>query len=44
MFDIGNATVKKVQLLDPLKGTEALVGPLLERAGTVEELLATIST
>lgn len=44
LFDIGNTTVKKVPLLDPLKGTQELVGPILEGARTVEELLAIIAT
>ena len=44
LFDIGNATIKKVPLLDPLKGSQALVGRLLEEAKTVEELLTIIAT
>ncbi|HLG22078.1 MAG TPA: depupylase/deamidase Dop [Candidatus Manganitrophaceae bacterium] len=44
LFDVGNTTIKKVPLLDPLKGSQALVGPLLKGARTVEELLATIAT
>ncbi len=44
LFDMGNNTVKKVPLLDPFKGTEALVGSLLQEAGTVEQLLAILST
>ena len=43
LFDIGNTTIKKVPLLDPLKGSQALVGRLLEEARTVEELLTSIS-
>ena len=44
LFDVGNTTIKKVPLLDPLKGTEALVGRLLAEAKTVEELLTIIAT
>jgi Pup amidohydrolase len=43
LFDIGNTTIKKVPLLDPLKGSQALVGRLLEEARTVEELLTIIA-
>ncbi|HZR46582.1 MAG TPA: depupylase/deamidase Dop [Candidatus Manganitrophaceae bacterium] len=44
LFDVGNTTIKKVPLLDPLKGSQALVGRLLEEARTVEELLSIIAT
>ncbi len=44
LFHAGNGTIKKVPLMDPMKGTKALMGSLLERAKTVEELLAMIST
>jgi proteasome accessory factor A len=40
LFDIGNTTIKKVPLMDPLRGTEALTGDLLEQSETAEELLA----
>lgn len=43
LFDVGNTTIKKVPLLDPLKGTQALVGRLLAEAKTVEELLTIIA-
>jgi proteasome accessory factor A len=42
LFDIGN-TIKKVPLLDPLKGSQALVGHILEDARTVEELLTSLA-
>lgn len=39
LFDIGNATIKKVPLLEPLRGTEALTKTLLDESDTVESLL-----
>ncbi|MCG3111427.1 MAG: proteasome accessory factor PafA2 [Candidatus Manganitrophus sp. SB1] len=44
LFDIGNSSIKRVPLMDPLKGSRALVGPLLDGARTIEELLAIIAT
>lgn len=44
LFDVGNATIKKVPLMDPWKGTEALVGSLLKEANSVETLLRMIGT
>jgi len=43
LFDVGNTSIKKIALLDPLRGTRELVGPLLEGSSTVEELLANIA-
>jgi proteasome accessory factor PafA2 len=43
LFDVGNATIKKIPLLDPLRGSRDLVGPLLEGSETVEELLTNIA-
>jgi proteasome accessory factor A len=40
LFDIGNAVIKKVPLLEPLRGTEALTKSLLDESDTVESLLA----
>lgn len=40
LFDVGNTTIKKVPLMDPLRGTEALTGDLLEQCDTAEALLA----
>jgi Pup amidohydrolase len=40
LFDVGNTTIKKVPLMDPLRGTEALTGDLLEQSDTAEALLA----
>ncbi|MFQ5779736.1 MAG: depupylase/deamidase Dop [Nitrospiria bacterium] len=43
LFDIGNAAIKKVPLLDPLKGSQALVGDFLDKARSVDELLTMIA-
>jgi proteasome accessory factor A len=40
LFNVGNGVVKKVPLMDPLKGNKGSIGPLLEKAKTVEELLS----
>ena len=42
LFDIGNAVIKKVPLLEPLRGTEALTKGLLDESDTVESLLANL--
>jgi len=39
LFDVGNTTIKKVPLMDPLRGTEALTGDLLEQSDSAEVLL-----
>ena len=39
LFDVGEAVMKKVPLMDPWKGSEALVGPLLKEANSVGTLL-----
>jgi len=39
LFDVGNTTIKKVPLMDPLRGTEALTADLLEQSETAEALL-----
>ncbi|NOY84363.1 MAG: proteasome accessory factor PafA2 [Nitrospirae bacterium] len=39
LFDVGESAMKKVPLMDPWKGSEALVGPLLKEANSVESLL-----
>lgn len=43
LFDIGNFTIKRVPLLHPLKGTEALVGEVLARSETAEDLLRNLA-
>ncbi len=44
LFDIGNSSIKKIPLVDPWKGGEALVGPLLKKADSVDALLEMIAT
>jgi proteasome accessory factor PafA2 len=39
LFDIGNAAIKKVPLMEPLRGTEALTKGLLDESDTVDSLL-----
>jgi len=39
LFDMGNTTIKKVPLMDPLRGTESLTADLLDQSDTVEALL-----
>jgi proteasome accessory factor A len=39
LFDVGNTTIKKVPLMDPLRGTEALTADLLDQSDTAEALL-----
>ena len=40
LFDVGNAVIKKVPLLEPLRGTESLTKGLLDESDTVDSLLA----
>jgi Pup amidohydrolase len=40
LFDVGNTTIKKVPLMDPLRGTESLTADLLDQSDTAEALLA----
>ncbi len=44
LFNMGNGVIKKVPLMDPIRGNKALVGSILERSKTVEELLSLIAT
>jgi len=39
LFDVGNATIKKVPLMEPLRGTEVLTKGLLDESETVDALL-----
>ena len=39
LFDVGNAVIKKVPLMEPLRGTEALTKGLLDESDTVGALL-----
>jgi proteasome accessory factor A len=43
LFDIGNTTIKKVPLMEPLRGTQSLTRSLLESARSVEEVLSRLS-
>ncbi len=43
LFDIGNTTIKRVPLMEPLKGSRDLVGDVIERSSTVDELLEKIA-
>ena len=40
LFDVGNSAIKKVPLMDPLRGTESLTADLLDQSDTAEALLA----
>jgi Pup amidohydrolase len=44
LFDIGNTTIKRIPLMEPLKGNKELVGNILEQSSTVEELLDRIAS
>ncbi len=39
LFDVGNSVIKKVPLMEPLRGTESLTKGLLDEAETVDVLL-----
>ena len=43
LFDIGNTTIKKIPLMDPLRGTESLTRELLEGSDSAESLLAKLT-
>ena len=40
LFDVGNATIKRVPLMDPLRGTEEIVGGIFNQTETAEGLLS----
>lgn len=44
LFDIGQNKIKRIPLMDPLRGTEALTGELLSQAETAAALLAKLSS
>jgi proteasome accessory factor A len=44
LFNASNGVIKKVLLKDPKKGTQDGVGPLLEKAKTVDELLSLMAS
>jgi proteasome accessory factor A len=39
LFDVGNTTIKKVPLMDPYRGTQALTGGLLDTVDSVDALI-----
>ncbi|NJD69056.1 MAG: proteasome accessory factor PafA2, partial [candidate division NC10 bacterium] len=43
IFDTGEATVKRVPMVDPLRGTRKLAAELLDRSDTAVELLDNIA-
>lgn len=44
LFDVGQNKIKRIPLMDPLRGTEALTGELLAHAETAAALLEKLST
>lgn len=44
LFETGDQTIKRVPLMEPLKGTEALTKGIIEGSSTIEELLARLVT
>ncbi len=44
LFEAGDQTIKRVPLMEPLKGTEALTKGIIEGSSTIEELLARLAT
>jgi Pup amidohydrolase len=43
VFDVGEPTLQRIPMMDPLKGTKIHVGRLLEECTTVNELLSRLS-
>jgi proteasome accessory factor A len=44
LFDVGNTTIKKIPLMEPLRGSESLTRELLEGSDSAESLLAKLTT
>lgn len=44
LFDIGNTAIKKLQLMDPYRGTQALTQDLLQGVESAEQLLSKLAT
>jgi hypothetical protein len=44
LFDFGNATITRIPLMDPNRGTEAMTGALLESCPTAEALVAKLKS
>ncbi len=43
LFDVGNTVIKKIPLMEPLRGTESLTRELLEGSDTAQSLLAKLT-
>ncbi len=43
LFDVGNTTIKKIPLMEPLRGSESLTRELLEGCDSAESLLAKLT-
>lgn len=43
LFDVGNTTIKKIPLMEPLRGSESLMRELLEGCDSAESLLAKLT-
>ncbi|HEV8540704.1 MAG TPA: depupylase/deamidase Dop [Nitrospiraceae bacterium] len=43
LLDVGNTTIKKIPLMEPLRGTESLTRELLEGSDSAESLLAKLT-
>ena len=44
LLDVGNTTIKKIPLMEPLRGTESLTRELLEGSDSAESLLAKLAS
>ena len=44
IFDIGRESLVRVPMLEPLRGTHAHVGDLLDRCGTAKELIEALNS
>lgn len=43
LFDLGNTTIKKIPLMDPSRGTQALTNDLLDGVDTIDQLFARLT-
>ncbi|MBM4123404.1 MAG: proteasome accessory factor PafA2 [Nitrospira sp.] len=43
LFDVGNTTIKRIPLMEPLRGTESLTRELLEASDSAESLLSKLT-
>ncbi len=44
VFDVGTASLQRVPMMEPTRGTRDQLGPLMERAGSAAELIALLSS